>query len=137
MARRGRPSKFDPAYAERIIKHMANGLSFESFGGEIGVHKDTLYEWVKRYPDFADAKKKATERCRLWWERLGMAALMGRDVVDAQGKVTIEGKRINTVLWIFNMKCRFREEWREDAPAVDARGGTFTLNYQRKPKVKP
>ena len=49
----GRPTKYDPKYCEEVIEFMAKGFSFEAFAGHIGAHKDTLYEWVKKYPEFS------------------------------------------------------------------------------------
>lgn len=97
----GRPSKYRPEYCELLVQHMRQGLSFESFGAEVYAHKETLYQWVKRYPDFHDAKKMGTEFCRSFWERMGVAGAAGK----------IEG--FNNATWIYNMKCRFSKEWRD------------------------
>lgn len=95
----GRPTDYDESFCERLIVHMASGLSFESFAGEIGVNRDTLYQWAKVHKEFSDAKKTGTERARSFWEKMGIAGAAG------------EIKNFNCTAWIFNMKNRFREEW--------------------------
>lgn len=95
----GRPSAYDPAYCERLIDHMSQGLSFETFGAKIGVSKQTLYTWVKQHPEFLDAKEAATQLCQLFWEEMGISGA----IAGSAG--------INASVWIFNMKNRFG--WRD------------------------
>lgn len=101
-ARTGRPSSYKPEYAEALIKHMGAGYSFESFAAVVGRNRDTMYEWVKQYPDFSDAKKKGTDLALLYWESLGLLGASGKQ------------KGFNVVAWIFNMKNRFG--WRNMDP---------------------
>lgn len=89
----GRPTLYKPEYCERLIGHMSNGLSFESFAAVIDVNRDTLYEWVKTHTDFSDAKKRATDKCLLWWEVEGINAL--------------NRKFYQPAIWIFNVRNRF------------------------------
>jgi len=113
-------SKYKPEYCDLLIHHMANGLSFESFAGLIDVDQDTLYNWIKLagegntfYQPFSDAKKKGVEKCRLFWERIGVRMTLGLPIkfIDAETHKEIETKRYNTTAWIFNMKNRFK--WRD------------------------
>ncbi len=135
MPKVGRPSKYDPSFCGQLVTHMRTGLSFESFAGTVGVNRDTLYTWTRKHAAFADAKKKGTAACLLWWERVGIAAVTGRDLTDAQGKVVIEAKKIHVVMWIYNMKCRFREQWHDDgAPPKDDDRRALQLAYARKAK---
>lgn len=77
-----------------LIKHMGDGLSIESFAAIVGRSKDTIYEWVKKHPDFADAKKKGEALSLLFWEKAGITGMFGK----------IKG--FNVAAWIFNMKNR-------------------------------
>lgn len=95
----GRPSEYDPAYCELLIQDMANGFSFEAFAGKVGVSRQTLYEWVSVHPAFSDAKRRAVELCRRKWEELGMDGL--------------PAGTMNAAVWIYNMKCRFPQDWRD------------------------
>lgn len=51
--------KYKKEYTDLLIKHMSEGLSFESFAGLIGVARSTLYDWVDTIPEFAAAKEEA------------------------------------------------------------------------------
>ena len=92
--KRGQPTKYKPEYCQELIDHMAKGYSFESFAGICNVDRDTIYEWAKVQPSFSDAKKRAFEQSRLFWERLGIAGSLG-------------SPNFNATPWIFNMKNRF------------------------------
>ena len=93
----GRPSKYKVDYCAMLVVHMAEGLSFESFAGAIGVDRDTIYEWVSAHEEFSDAKKDGAARSQLFWERIGVEGMVNDS--------------INATLWIFNMKNRFK--WRD------------------------
>lgn len=59
----GRPKKtvYDKKYCEMLVEHYAQGLDFKSFAGFVGVSRSTLYEWVKSYPEFKEAKEKGSD----------------------------------------------------------------------------
>lgn len=67
---RGRPTKYDPKYCDQLIAYMALPASFESFAGEIGVDRDTLYEWRKKHKDFSDAHKKGKMKTLHTFEKI-------------------------------------------------------------------
>lgn len=96
-----RPTKFEDEYCDMLIEHMSKGLSFESFAGVVDVCKQTLYNWKNDHPEFLDAVNRGTEKSRLFWERLGIAGAAGKR----------EG--FNATSYIFNMKNRFPNEWRD------------------------
>jgi hypothetical protein len=95
----GRPTKYKPEYPEALVKHMAGGLSFETFAALCNVCRDTLYEWTDAHAEFSDAKKMGEIKSRLFWERLGLNAALG------------EVKNFNPTVWIYTMKCRFPKQW--------------------------
>lgn len=100
--KRGQPTKYDPKYCDMLIKHMASGLSFDSFAGEANVHLDTLYEWAKVHEDFSEAKKTAFSKNLAFWEKAGLQGMWG----DKESNMVF-----NPTVWIFNMKNRHR--WRD------------------------
>lgn len=65
----GRPTKYTEDFIEEVEKYLVNTgkeqmhlPKIESFALYIGVHKDTLYEWAKKYPKFSDALAKIMAR---------------------------------------------------------------------------
>lgn len=114
----GRPTKFKPEYCQKLIEHMKQGLSFESFSAIIGVNQDTLHEWSKnpkKYAGFLDAKKEAFAHARLFWEKLGIDGLYTTVTYDGENR-KVE-KSINATIWIFNMKNRFG--WKDRVEFTD------------------
>jgi transcriptional regulator with XRE-family HTH domain len=109
-----RPSRYDAAYCAQLQAHMAGGLSYESFAGKIGVGINTLYEWEKKHTAFREAKSRGKAASLQFWEQIGLAAVLGIDL-PSKGGQTINGRKINAAMWIFTMKCRFRDQgWRDD-----------------------
>jgi hypothetical protein len=98
----GRPTKYKPEYCKLLIDHMAEGYSFESFAGIVGVSKQTIYDWLERHVEFLDAKRQAFAKSRLFWERAGISGMYmgGKD------------NPFNSTVWVFNMKNRFG--WRDN-----------------------
>jgi hypothetical protein len=101
----GRPSDYDPKYCEEIIEYMGQGFSKEAFAGHISVSKQTLYNWMASHKEFLDAVNRAEEKCRVFWEELGIQM-----VLAGQG---------NATTWIFNMKNRFNWKDRSDVTSDD------------------
>lgn len=89
--------KYKKEYTDLLIKHMSEGLSFESFAGLIGVARSTLYDWVDTIPEFAAAKEEAWARSLLHWERVGKEGMFmgGKD------------NPFNATVWVFSMKNKF------------------------------
>ena len=94
---RGRPTKYEPEFCERVIEFMSKGYSKEACAGELEITKDTLYQWEKAHPDFSDSLKAGLELSRKFWEKTAI-----ENIVYNQ-----KGKKADAVLWIFNMKNRF------------------------------
>lgn len=108
----GRITKYDPEYCEQLIEHMSKGLSFEAFAGHVGVSKQTIYDWVDRHEEFKEAKDIATEKCRLWWESVGIKHIVTRSKSE-QG-IGSKSTSLNSQVWTINMKNRFG--WRDRQP---------------------
>lgn len=119
----GRPTKYRKEFCESLIIHMKKGLSFEAFGAECDVSKDTLYQWVSKHPEFADAKKRGTSHSQKFWETIALAGMLGK-----------YGKNFNAAVWIFNMRNRFN--WTDKEHPSES---NFTINLAYDPKnvVKP
>lgn len=112
---KGRPSEYEETYPEMLIEHYKKGYSFESFGGVVGVSKQTLYTWTKNFPPFLDAKKRGEMASLLEWEKKGIEGMYHETFKDDDG-MTIT-RNMNPSIWIFNMKNRFG--WRDKVEIVD------------------
>ena len=95
----GRPTKYKEEYCQKLIDHMAEGYSFDSFAGIVDVNIDTLYEWAKVHADFSDAKSIGTAKSMAWWEKIGRMGMIN------------EIPFFNDRIWRLNMINRFRSQW--------------------------
>lgn len=116
----GRPTKYKEKYCEMLIEHMKQGYSFETFGAIVDCHKDTLYEWCAKHPEFSDAKKKGAAYSQMMWEKMGMQGMWNQ----------YQGDSFNQALWMFNMKSRFK--WRDRVEVSTEEGTKIELSYKPK-----
>lgn len=65
-------TKYKPEYCDALIEYASKGLYWHTFAAEIKVSKRTLYEWVKKYPAFSEAKEIAEVKCEQFWEKKGL-----------------------------------------------------------------
>lgn len=125
----GRPSKYKPEFCDKLFAHMATGLPYETFAAEIGVGRDTLYGWEKKFKEFSDAKKRAREAQYKALTTVGMSGMVGK-ITTVTSRTTktvtrkINGEEVsettvtetlapgfNATAWIFFMKNCFG--WRD------------------------
>lgn len=113
-ARRKNLSKrvtYHPRFCELLIEHMSTGLSFETFNIEgTYVARSALYNWLKKHPEFKEAKEIGDAASLAKWEQMGIRGL-------TQDK-------FKTPNWVFQMKNRFR--WTEKVEVEQNISGTIT-----------
>jgi len=107
LTKRGRPSMYDPEFCEIVLELGAEGKSKAQIAARLGINRDTLNEWTKIHPEFSVAVKNAQELALAWWE-------------DA-GQVNMARQGFNATAYIFQMKNRFREDYR-DVTAMEHTG---------------
>lgn len=95
----GRPTKYDPAYCERVLEWGRLGKSKAWMAAEIGVVRQTLEDWGEVHPEFLDALSRAGTLSQQWWEDAGQSG-MGAD-------------KFNGPVWARSMAARFPDDWRE------------------------
>lgn len=118
----GRPSDYDPKFCEMLKEHMAEGMSYQTFGPQVGVCVATLDNWARDYPEFLVAKREGRELELEWWERIlqqGAQGLGPRVLVKESYGVGKDGEpfhhmeygaaKINVGLVTFAMCNKFRE----------------------------
>ena len=89
-----RPTKYDPVMCQKVVPFMAQGFSQKALAGHLEISEDTLYAWIKQYPEFSESVKDGSTQSAIWWEKVGMTGMVGK----------IAG--FNATTWIFNMKNR-------------------------------
>lgn len=94
---RGRPSEYRPEYCDMVIEAMGQGISVAAFAGTIGVACDTVYQWMKRHAEFADAVSRARAKQLLAWEQ----------------KLIRSKKGAETMASIFALKNIAPDQWRD------------------------
>ena len=80
-------SKYKPEFSEQLQRHLAKGLSMGSFNVPGGVSYNTLMNWIRRYPAFAQAREMG-EKSRL-------------ELLEVEGIKMV--KAGNVVAWKFMM----------------------------------
>ncbi len=96
----GRPTKYKEEYCQAVIDVMSEGASKIEFCASIGISNQTFYNWCAERPEFLDAVKIAELHSQAWWEKKGRLA-------------TFNSEGFNATAFIFNMKNRFKDDWRD------------------------
>lgn len=99
--KRGRPTKYLPEYCDLVLELGEQGKSKAQMARTIGVTRETLDEWAKRYPEFSDAIKGALELSLAWWEDAGQQGMF------------LGAKGFNSTAYIFQVKNRFKADYRD------------------------
>lgn len=95
----GRPSLYKPEHCDLAIEAGKNGKSLAWIAAEIGVTKYSIFNWIERYPEFAEAMALAKVHAQRWWEDAG------------QNNLATMG--FSAGIWSRSMAARFPDDWRE------------------------
>lgn len=106
---RGRPTEYTPELGDEILKLMAEGLSLAAAAGECDIHRQRVYEWEGRHPEFAELVKLARSKRQAFLERRLLRAGDGPVVTST----------------IFALKNAGQGDWR-DKQEVEHSGGIET-----------
>ena len=81
----GAPTLYEDSFPERAIEMGLRGYSFVLIARDLGVVRQTLYDWAGRHPTFADALMHAREYSLAFYEQLGLSGITaGREFNDRQ-----------------------------------------------------
>lgn len=97
----GRPTKYKKEFCDVVIAAGEDGETITGMAEACDVHRETLREWMDAHPEFSAAVKRGLQKSQVIWERIGRQATMG--AID----------NFNATSYIFNMKNRFKEDWRD------------------------
>lgn len=95
----GRKSSYKEAYCEALIECLTEGHSVSGFAGSIGVATCTVFEWLKKHAEFAEAYEIAKAKAVYYWEKEGK-----RFAKDGKG---------NAAMIIFALCNRASGDWRQ------------------------
>lgn len=109
-----------------------DGLEMKQIAKNIGIKRQTLYDWCTKYKDISDALKKGSDVCCYEVENSLYKSAIGYDVTETEQTETIgpDGSRTvvkrarkrhippNVASIIFLLKNRMPEKWR-DRPIVE------------------
>lgn len=113
----GRPTKYDPSMCADAIAFLSEGRTKEALAGKLGVTFQTLYNWIKEYPEFFEAIKEGEAASRQWWEDIGRRAV--------QGEIT----GFSAAAWIMSMKNM--HGYRDKVEHTGEDGGAMVINIVR------
>lgn len=97
----GRPSLYREGFPEKVIELGRNGKSLTQIAAELGISKETLYDWCRNRAEFSDAISRAIELAQAFWEDVGQRAVFG----EIQG--------FNHQTYNLIMRNRFRPDYGE------------------------
>lgn len=85
----GRPTKYRPDFHPTdFIEQSRRGKHVVQIASSWEVHKDQIYEWVKKHKEFHDAFKLGKQHINAFYLNLGFAAMTGQAAINGQ-KVNI------------------------------------------------
>ena len=102
-----------------FAQHIAEGLSDTCF---VECDYRTIYSAIEKHGDDLQSEKreieKAKRRRQVFWEREGLKLTTG----ESEG---------NATAWIFNMKNRFPEEWKDKKEVDNSHEFKNTPSYEQ------
>jgi len=107
-----RPTSYKPEFCEVVVRAGKRGKSKTGMAAEIGVSKDTLYRWVKEFPEFSDAVSLAVTFSQQWWEDCG------QDNLNAD--------KFQATVYNRQIRNRFREDHGDVAEVVTRQSGVIS-----------
>lgn len=115
MTGRGRPTDYTPELGEQILAKMQEGLSLAAAAAECDVHRQRVYEWEQRHPEFAELTKLARVKRQAFLERRLMSAADGPIVTSS----------------IFALKNAGPDDWRDKREVEHSGGVEVSTKEQR------
>ena len=98
----GTPNKYHKDMCIKAEEVLSNGESLAGICAELDISRATLYEWRDTHPEFKEAVDRGLQKAQRVWEKIGQDGIKGHY------------EKFNSAPWIFTMKNRFRQDYKED-----------------------
>lgn len=116
-----------------------SGLTDEQIAKNIGISRETLYQWKQKYTDFSDSLKKGKEVVDIEVENALLKRALGYSYEEKKVEVSEEGTKVtkitkevipDTTAQIFWLKNRRPDRWRDkqDIEHSGQIGGVTIIN---------
>ena len=100
-----------------------DGLTDEQIAENMGIHRDTLNEWKKKYSDISDTLKRGKDVVDIQVENALLKRALGYSYKETTSEMTDEGMKVtkvvekevipDTTAQIFWLKNRRPDKWRD------------------------
>lgn len=115
----GQPSKYRPDCCAIAIAKGQEGASKTEIAVACGASRKTLDYWREKHPEFDEAMEQAEMHAQVWWEKTGRDLVTG---VIEKGSASA---------FIFQMKNRFPNDYRDRHEVTGKDGGALTLTLSK------
>lgn len=88
----GRPSKYEPSFNKRVYEYCLLGATDEQLATFFEVHRDTIDEWKRVHPKFAEARLKGKERADALVAKSLYGRALGYDYKEVTTEVDADGR---------------------------------------------
>jgi len=119
----GRPTSYDPAFCETVVKLGQQGYGKAEIAEALGVSRQSLENWMETHEEFFDALTRAMSASQAWWEG------------QARSGIRCPTASFNAALFGKVMAARFPHEWREQKD-VNVGGQKDGVPIQTESKVE-
>lgn len=108
-----------------------DGLTDEQIANNMGVRRETLYDWKKKHPNISNALKRGKEIVDIQVENALLKRALGYEYTEEKVEISEkDGKKVvqtvkhvapDTTAQIFWLKNRRPEKWRDKPEAPDTK----------------
>lgn len=130
----------EPDNLTRLEAWARDGLTIDQIARKIGINRDTLYTWMKKFPDISDALKRGREVVDIQVENALLQRALGYSYTETTRELELDpasGKKVlkttktvtkqvapDTTAQIFWLKNRRPDKWR-DKPIDESESATL------------
>ena len=110
----GRPTKYNDDMLPKLIEYGKKGYTLTMMAVELGINKDTLYEWIK---------KDGPHYNKCFSDVFTTAMELSQAFMEKQGLENMANPKFNSGTFKFWMQRRFLKDW-GDVPQININHNT-------------